>query len=66
VGNRNAVTVGARYSPGADLSIDIAYGYLWEPTTSVNQANITGVQPSYSANYHNSANVIAAQISYRF
>jgi long-chain fatty acid transport protein len=66
VGNRNAVTVGAKYSPGADLSIDIAYGYLWEPTASVNQANTTGVQPSYSANYHNSANVIAAQISYRF
>jgi long-chain fatty acid transport protein len=66
VGNRKAVTVGAKYALDADLSIDIAYGYLWEPTTSVNQANITGVQPSYSANYHNSANVISTQISYRF
>lgn len=66
VGNRKAVSFGSAYSPGADLTIDITYGYLWEPAASLNQANTTGVQPSYSAKYHNSAHVIATQMTYRF
>jgi len=66
VGNRRAVSLGAAYSPDANLTVDMAYGYLWEPTTAVNQADTTGVQPSYSAKYHNSAHVISTQISYRF
>lgn len=66
VGNRKAFTLGAAYSPRKELTIDIAYGYLWEPTTRLDQANISGVQPSYSANFHNSANVISTQLSYRF
>lgn len=66
VANRKAVTLGAGYALGPDLSIDIAYGYLREPTTLVNQPNLSGAQPSYRANYHNSANIIATQLSYRF
>lgn len=66
VANRKAVTLGAGYALGPDLSIDIAYGYLREPTTLVNQPNLSGAQPSYRANYHNSANILATQLSYRF
>ncbi|MBA5689106.1 outer membrane protein transport protein [Rugamonas apoptosis] len=66
VGNRKALTLGAGYAPNPDLTVDIAYGYLWEPTTVLNQANTSGAQPGYSAQYHNSANVLAVQISSRF
>jgi long-chain fatty acid transport protein len=66
VGDRKAVTLGIGFSPNTDLTIDLAYGYLWESTTSVNQANTTGVQPSYSAKYDNSAHVIGTQLTYRF
>lgn len=66
VGNRKALTLGAGYAPNPDLTVDIAFGHLWEPTTVVDQANTNGVQPSYSALYHNSANVLAVQISSRF
>lgn len=66
VGNRKALTLGAGYAPGPDLTVDIAYGYLWESTADINQANTTGVQPGYSARYHNSANLLAIQISSRF
>lgn len=66
VGNRKAVTFGAGYQRSTNLTIDLAYGYLWEPANLVNQADTTGVQPGYSATYHNSAHVIAIQVSYRF
>lgn len=66
VGNRRAVTLGASYTLGSDLVIDIAYGYLREPTVSLDQANASGVQPGYRADYHNSAHVLATQMSYRF
>lgn len=55
VGNRQALTLGASYALSTNLTIDMAYGYLWEPAVSVNQANTSGLQPSYSAEYHNSA-----------
>lgn len=66
VGNRKAITFGAAYSPSIDMTIDFAYGYLWESTTSVDQGDITGVQPSYSSKYDNSAHILAAQTTYRF
>lgn len=66
VANRKAISVGAGYTLGPDLTIDIAYGYLREPTTALNQPNLSGVQPAYQANYHNSANVLSTQLSYRF
>ncbi|CAI8714873.1 long-chain fatty acid transport protein [Pseudomonas sp. IT-196MI5] len=66
VGDRKAVTLGIGFSPDTDLTIDLAYGYLWESTTSVSQANTTGVQPGYSAKYDNSAHIIGTQITYRF
>ncbi|CAI8820620.1 long-chain fatty acid transport protein [Pseudomonas sp. IT-196MI5] len=66
VGNRQAVTLGGAYSPNADLTIDFAYGYLWDSKVSVKQSNNSGLQPQYSANYENSANGFSVQATYRY
>ncbi|MDR7286427.1 long-chain fatty acid transport protein [Pseudomonas corrugata] len=66
VGNRQAVTMGGAYSPNADLTIDFAYGYLWDSKVSVKQSNNSGLQPEYSADYENSANGISVQATYRY
>ncbi|EXF93088.1 Ompp1/FadL/TodX family transporter [Pseudomonas fluorescens HK44] len=66
VGNRQVVTLGGAYLPTPDLTIDFAYGYLWDSKVSVNQPNTSGLQPAYSANYENSANGISVQATYRY
>lgn len=66
VGNRKAVTLGAAYSPNADLTVDFAYGYLWDSTASVKQSNNSGLQPEYSAKFDNSANGLSVQFTYRY
>ncbi|WP_223486993.1 outer membrane protein transport protein [Pseudomonas sp. A-RE-19] len=66
VGNRQAVTLGGAYLPNPDLTIDFAYGYLWDSKASVKQSNDSGLQPEYSANYKNSAHGISVQATYRY
>ncbi|MEE9100611.1 MULTISPECIES: outer membrane protein transport protein [Pseudomonas] len=71
VGDRKIFTLGAGYSPNADMTFDFAYAYLWESTAGVNQPNgenLAGVelQPAYSAKYDNSAHGLTAQMTYRF
>jgi long-chain fatty acid transport protein len=66
VGNRRALTLGAGYTLSPDMVIDMAYGYLHEPATQLNQPNLSGVQPGYSAVYHNSGHILSAQLTYRF
>lgn len=66
VGDRKTLTIGAGYSPNADLTFDVAYAYLWENTASVSQANSSGLQPAYSAQYDNSAHGLVGQMTYRF
>ncbi len=71
VGDRKIFTLGAGYSPNADMTIDVAYAYLWESTASVNQPDgqeLAGIQlqPAYSAKYDNSAHGLTAQMTYRF
>ncbi|MHC8354474.1 OmpP1/FadL family transporter [Pseudomonas sp. LB3P81] len=66
VGNRQAVTLGGAYSPNSDLTIDFAYGYLWDSKVSVKQPDNSGLQPAYSATYDNSANGASVQATYRF
>jgi len=65
VGDRQIVTFGAGWSPNPDLTVDVAYAYLWEDTASVNQEG-NALQPAYSAKYDNSANGLTAQMTYRF
>ncbi|MGF6690474.1 long-chain fatty acid transport protein [Metapseudomonas resinovorans] len=66
VGNRKAVTFGAAYSPSPDLTVDIAYGYLWDSEASVHQSGDPALQPEYSAKFNNRANGLAVQFSYNF
>ncbi|WP_435605577.1 outer membrane protein transport protein [Pseudomonas knackmussii] len=65
VGDRKVVSFGAGWSPNADLTVDMAYAYLWENTASVNQEG-NALQPAYSAKYDNSAHGLTAQVTYRF
>ncbi|WP_426142815.1 outer membrane protein transport protein [Pseudomonas sp. DWP3-1-2] len=66
VGDRQAVTLGGAYSPNSDLTIDFAYGYLWDSKVAVKQSNKSGLQPEYSAHYENSANGFSVQATYRY
>ncbi|KAF1072106.1 MAG: Long-chain fatty acid transport protein [Pseudomonas citronellolis] len=66
VGDRKTVTLGAGYSPTPDLTIDVAYAYLWESTASVDVPASSILQPAYSAKYDNSANGLVGQVTYRF
>ncbi|TWI53748.1 long-chain fatty acid transport protein [Pseudomonas duriflava] len=65
VGNRKTVSIGAGWSPTPDMTVDVAYAYLWESESSINREGNT-LQPAYNANVKNSAHGIAAQLSYRF
>lgn len=69
-GDRKAVSFGAGWSPNDDMTIDVAYSYLWEEDTKVN--NVSGsptqqaLKGTYQAKYENSAHGIGASLTYRF
>ncbi|MHC6224480.1 OmpP1/FadL family transporter [Pseudomonas sp. X10] len=63
-GDRKIFSVGAGWSPTEDMTIDVAYSYLWEEDTKVNQANAS--KGSYQAKYENSAHGVGASLTYRF
>lgn len=72
VGDRQIFSIGAGWSPTADVTLDLAYSYIREEQVSVNQANAGQVapgvflKPAYSADYKNSAHGVATQLTYRF
>ncbi|MFJ7009421.1 OmpP1/FadL family transporter [Pseudomonas putida] len=63
-GDRKVFSLGAGWSPNDDMTIDVAYSYLWEEDTKVNQVSAT--KGSYQAKYENSAHGIGASLTYRF
>lgn len=63
-GDRRIFSLGAGWSPNDDMTIDVAYSYLWEEDTKVNQVSAT--KGSYQAKYENSAHGIGASLTYRF
>ncbi|MCO7596617.1 MULTISPECIES: OmpP1/FadL family transporter [Pseudomonas] len=63
-GDRKVLSLGAGWSPTDDMTIDVAYSYLWEEDTKVNQVSAT--KGSYQAKYENSAHGIGASLTYRF
>jgi len=65
VGNRKTVSIGAGWSPTKDITLDLAYAYLWEDDVSVDRS-ATSTKASYSAKYDNSAHGLGAQLTYRF
>ena len=65
VGDRKTFSVGAGWSPTKEMTIDVAYAYLWEDDVSVNRP-ATATKAGYSAKYDNSAHGLGAQLTYRF
>lgn len=63
-GDRKVFSLGAGWSPNDDMTIDVAYSYLWEEDVKVNQASLA--KGSYQAKYENSAHGIGASLTYRF
>ena len=63
-GDRKVFSLGAGYSPTDDMTIDVAYSYLWEDEAKVNLVSST--KGAYRAKYDNSAHGIGASVTYRF
>ena len=63
-GDRKIFSIGAGWTPTDDMTIDVAYSYLWEEDTKVNLASPT--KGRYQAKYDNSAHGIGASLTYRF
>jgi len=69
--DRQIYSLGAAWSPTADVTLDLAYAYLHEATARVNQQPEAGDPTSqfigsYSADYRNSAHGFGMQLTYRF
>lgn len=67
--DRRIFSIGAGWSPTDDLTLDLAYSYLTERRTQVDQsrtdANDT-ITSTYTADYKNEAHGFGAQLTYRF
>lgn len=72
IAERKAVTLGAGWNVTQDLTLDFAYGYLWESDAKVNQGNKTSntntgsPRPGYEGTFKNKAHGVSGQITYRF
>lgn len=71
--DRRIFSVGAGWTPIDDLTLDFAYSYLTERSTSVDQErpdtlieDVPGVVSTYNADYKNEAHGFGAQLTYRF
>ncbi|MGQ7261106.1 OmpP1/FadL family transporter [Vreelandella sp. V005] len=74
--DRRIFSIGAGWSPTPDLTVDVAYSYLTERGTQVDQSKtdsftVAGqrtppITSNYSADYKNEAHGIGAQLTYRF
>ncbi|MFL9814900.1 outer membrane protein transport protein [Stutzerimonas sp. VN223-3] len=63
-GDRTAVSFGLAWNPTDDMTVDLAYSYLWEEDTKISQASAT--HGAYNATYENSAHGFGAAMTYRF
>lgn len=71
IAERKAITIGAGWNATKDLTIDAAYGYLWEDTARVRQGDkdnpSTGSpRPGFSGDFKNKIHGLSAQVTYRF
>nr|MBF0681600.1 outer membrane protein transport protein [Pseudomonas sp.] len=70
-GDRTAVSLGLAWNPTDDVTLDLAYTYLWEEDVTVNRTKSFGsgastVEQNYNATFENSAHGFGAALSYRF
>jgi long-chain fatty acid transport protein len=63
-GDRTVISFGAGWTPADNVTIDVAYSYLWEESVQVNGTSAT--RGAYSAKYKNSASGFGTSVSYRF
>ncbi|WP_040243106.1 OmpP1/FadL family transporter [Chromohalobacter japonicus] len=64
-GDRTIFSLGAGWSPIPNMTVDLAYTYLWEDTASVEQVD-EEKGTSFSGDYKNTAHGVGAQLTYRF
>ncbi len=67
--DRRIFSVGAGWSPTDDLTLDLAYSYLTERSTRVDQERRDAegqITSTYTADYKNEAHGFGAQLTYRF
>ncbi|WP_339506825.1 OmpP1/FadL family transporter [Pseudomonas sp. EA_15y_Pfl1_P102] len=63
-GDRKVFSVGAGWTPVDNVTIDVAYSYLWEESVQINHVSAT--RGACSSKYKNSASGLGASVSYRF
>ena len=63
-GDRKVISVGAGWTPAENVTIDVAYSYLWEESVQVN--DVSASRGAYSSKYKNSASGLGTSVSYRF
>ncbi|WP_026000728.1 OmpP1/FadL family transporter [Pseudomonas crudilactis] len=63
-GDRKVLSFGAGWTPVENVTIDLAYSYLWEESVEVNDTSAS--RGAYSARYKNSASGLGTSVSYRF
>ena len=67
--DRRIFSVGAGWTPVDNLTVDLAYSYLTERSTQVDQERQDAggaITSSYTADYKNEAHGFGAQLTYRF
>lgn len=68
--DRRIFSLGAGWTPNDNLTVDLAYSYLSERGTSIEQQRNDSLQglggATYSADYKNEAHGVGAQLTYRF
>lgn len=67
--DRRIFSIGAGWTPVENLTLDFAYSYLTERSTTVSPPDRyveQGLNASYSADYKNEAHGFGAQLTYRF
>ncbi|MBO9481061.1 outer membrane protein transport protein [Salinisphaera sp. G21_0] len=76
-GDRNWLTVGAKYELGNDWTVDAAYGYMFAGTVKIDEGNYNddgspatgaGASPAFNlkGEYNNTAHVFSASVTKRF
>ncbi|TNF84658.1 transporter [Pseudomonas sp. ICMP22404] len=63
-GDRTVVSLGAGWTPVDNVTVDLAYSYLWEESVKVNDASAS--RGAYSSKYKNSASGFGTSITYKF
>jgi long-chain fatty acid transport protein len=63
-GDRTVISLGAGWAPVENVTVDLAYSYLWEESVKVN--DVSANRGAYSSKYKNSASGFGTSITYRF